>query len=576
MSHLLAIAVGPVQEFIAAARRTRDLWFGSYLLSEISREVAKAVSENGGKLVFPESLDAENVANIILAEIESVDPAGIAVKAKEAAKKRWRQFADDALFDAKADSSVIRQDVWNSQVDDVIEFYAAWVSATDHYAADRANVMRLLAGRKNCRDFSPAVGNDGGLPKSSLDGQRETVLYPQDKWRSRFRAQLRVRDGEQLDVVGFVKRLGDGKHPYPSVSRIAADPWLRGNANRLDEVNAACEQLYNVGMLHKIDRDKFPEFSDFPFEGTSVFASRLGELLEETVDPTARKLESEKLKPLQSALAAMQSEPNPYLAVLVADGDKIGAALSQLRTAQANRDFSRNLAGFAIEVKKIVCSHNGVLVYAGGDDVMAFLPVDKCLACTRELHKSFETLMQQYKHDGESPTLSAGIAIAHFMENLEDLLEYGRAAEKSAKRPDRNGLAVHLHKRGGAPIHVRGQWTDEIDKRLGRYAELLRAEAIPGKLPYEMRSLFTLYENWPAESISLALRQDVLRVIRDKQPRAGNRFLSEIEDVVKTRISDVESLRAFSNELLVAKQIASAMQQAKEPVTIPMQMEVAL
>ena len=48
MSHLLAISVGPVQEFIAAARRTRDLWFGSYLLSEISRAVAKAVERKRG------------------------------------------------------------------------------------------------------------------------------------------------------------------------------------------------------------------------------------------------------------------------------------------------------------------------------------------------------------------------------------------------------------------------------------------------------------------------------------------------------------------------------------------------
>ena len=74
MSHLLAISVGPVQEFIAAARRTRDLWFGSYLLSEISRAVAKAVENQGGKLIFPASSDAENVANVILAELHTGDP----------------------------------------------------------------------------------------------------------------------------------------------------------------------------------------------------------------------------------------------------------------------------------------------------------------------------------------------------------------------------------------------------------------------------------------------------------------------------------------------------------------------
>ncbi|HMX54263.1 MAG: type III-B CRISPR-associated protein Cas10/Cmr2, partial [Candidatus Accumulibacter sp.] len=32
---LLEIAIGPVQGFIAAARRSRDLWAGSHLLSEL-------------------------------------------------------------------------------------------------------------------------------------------------------------------------------------------------------------------------------------------------------------------------------------------------------------------------------------------------------------------------------------------------------------------------------------------------------------------------------------------------------------------------------------------------------------
>ena len=87
MSHLLVISVGPVQEFIAAARRTRDLWFGSRLLSEISRAVAKSVESQGGKLIFPASLDAENVANVILAELPAGEPKDIAAKAKNAAEK---------------------------------------------------------------------------------------------------------------------------------------------------------------------------------------------------------------------------------------------------------------------------------------------------------------------------------------------------------------------------------------------------------------------------------------------------------------------------------------------------------
>ncbi len=81
-AHLLALSVGPVQEFIAAARRTRDLWFGSFLLSELSKAAARAISQKGGRqsLIFPapqraEDLEPESplsVANVLLAEV----PAG--------------------------------------------------------------------------------------------------------------------------------------------------------------------------------------------------------------------------------------------------------------------------------------------------------------------------------------------------------------------------------------------------------------------------------------------------------------------------------------------------------------------
>ncbi len=214
MSHLLAISVGPVQEFIVAARRTRDLWFGSYLLSEISREVAKAVENQGGCLIFPASTDAENVANVTLAELGSGDPKEVAKQAKEAAQNRWREFAEEARREA---SGVIRTNIWEDQVADVIEFYTAWVSRSDDYQQDRAHVMRLLAGRKNCRDFLAARGR-AGVPKSSLDGQRESVLKPPSEWTTRFRARLRIREGEQLDVVGLVKRVAGGTQPYPSVA----------------------------------------------------------------------------------------------------------------------------------------------------------------------------------------------------------------------------------------------------------------------------------------------------------------------------------------------------------------------
>ena len=68
--HLMIFHIGPVQEFIASARRSRDLWFGSWLLSELSKAAAlEIVQQNGDdlerSLIFPapDSLSALRSTN---------------------------------------------------------------------------------------------------------------------------------------------------------------------------------------------------------------------------------------------------------------------------------------------------------------------------------------------------------------------------------------------------------------------------------------------------------------------------------------------------------------------------------
>ncbi|MCS6817043.1 MAG: type III-B CRISPR-associated protein Cas10/Cmr2, partial [Blastocatellia bacterium] len=52
----LLFALGPVQSFIAAARKTQDLWAGSYLLSYLSWQAMKVVAESWGpdSIIFPD------------------------------------------------------------------------------------------------------------------------------------------------------------------------------------------------------------------------------------------------------------------------------------------------------------------------------------------------------------------------------------------------------------------------------------------------------------------------------------------------------------------------------------------
>ncbi len=597
-STLYVLSIGPVQDFIAAARRTRDLWFGSYLLSEISRAAAGAIADAGGVLIFPaltkgaqelqtpvpgKELEAFNVANIILTELpEGVDPQEASKAAQAAAREKWLGYAGGAKEKA---SRLVQDDIWDEQINDVIEFNAVWVPLEGGYAMSHKRLMRLLAGRKSIRNFEPVRG-EHGVPKSSLDGARETVLIKNRKPHGYLALQLRLGESEQLCAVGLTKRLAGGRPiPFPSVTRVALDPWIRrikaegGDAERcLTQIGELCkgENSYasGTGSLYQ----------DFPYDGQVCYLSRLIKLKNELKkvlkdnqpanSPCEKDLQSlNEIEASLRNLLKIVGEPNPYLAVLVADGDHMGRAISQIELVNEHRDFSKQLSKFATTARTIIESQDsrGVIVYSGGDDVLAFLPVDTCLRTARRLHEAFGEC-------SNGLTLSVGIAIGHKNDPLEDLLSYGRAAEKAAKSPDttaikpyipipgteRNGLALHLHTRsGGNPMKVREQWRPEdqngIDERLAAWVAMHINDTIPDKAAYDLLMMAEEYRGWTGPVPKDLLEKDVIRLFKRKKARHGTREVAE-EDIAKLieGINSTEDLQRRAKELVIARRIAVA------------------
>lgn len=606
-ANLYVLSIGPVQDFIAAARRTRDLWFGSHLLSEISKAAARAVAEAGGELIFPalergqphlesaytlppdKRINAFNVANIILAELrDGINPSDLNKQVKLAASREWKHYAEEARCKA---GSAVRNEIWDEQVDDVIEFYAAWIPKGESYQETRSRLMRLLAGRKSIRDFKPAKGR-AGIPKSSLDGARESVLQrdrPIPKWLS---LQMRLNEGEQLCAVGLTKRVGGWKVAFPSVIRVALDPWIRGiktnsgdEANRLlDEICLLCrgENSFSTGTGQRL-------YQEFPFDGQIFYPSRLSKAKDNLKDVSN---DSDKDNPFRDDLKKLEQieektirlqkrgngglglgQPNPYLAILVADGDRMGKVLSIIDSKEEHQQFSGQLARFAAEARKIVEEkYRGCMVYSGGDDVLAFLPVDLCLQAARELHDIFENLLKAYpdpKEDGKTPSLSVGVAIGHSMEPLEDLLEFGRLAEKISKAPDRNGLCVVLHTRsGGDPISVREQWRlsgdNGLDERLAEWVRMYLDEKLPDKAAYDMRQLAEDYKNWGDISQDL-LMKDVKRMLRRKRASRGTTEIND-DDMRKLMegVTSQKELCMRAEEMVLARSIAEVKKQTGE------------
>jgi CRISPR-associated protein Cmr2 len=276
---------------------------------------------------------------------------------------------------------------------------------------------------------------------------------------------------------------------------------------RLASLCSVCAALRNERLLNRIDTERYRQYADFPFEGSAVYSTRHDELKKETLekgDPT------ELFDRLRTALADLKrhagqagcgAEPGPHAAALVADGDRMGAAISSLLTPDEHRTFSQRLATFAGDAAQVVQKQYGVLVYSGGDDVLALLPVDRCLTCARELERLFQRSMRQPSRRASrtmtcrrSPSVSPLVTSWRISKTCSTTAAAEKAAEARSQRPGRPPAQAAV--RG----QVRKQWPDNLDTRLTQYADWFCDGAVSNRTPYELDRLAVVYEDWKGRS----------------------------------------------------------------------------
>src|SRR5436305_14809707 len=61
-SYMLMFTLGPVQSFILQARKTRDLWIGSFLLSKLMEAAMSRIEKE--RFIFPATRTVEEIPDI--------------------------------------------------------------------------------------------------------------------------------------------------------------------------------------------------------------------------------------------------------------------------------------------------------------------------------------------------------------------------------------------------------------------------------------------------------------------------------------------------------------------------------
>jgi CRISPR-associated protein Cmr2 len=499
---LLLISIGPVQGFIAQARRTRDHWFGSALLSSLAHTCAEAlIGENGVELIFPapsvisragngEKRRQPPIANKVLALVgDGVEPELLAKRARSAVFDKWQAIAERVFKECKQIIAEEAEPVYREQVADFLEFNCVWGSGED-YVKLRRSLETELAGRKAARPFRQWQNRRDGVPKSSLDGDRESVLKP-GAAGSGVGKRLRLGGGEHLDAIGLIKRTalgldrprdgreGDEKPAssphFPSILNVTAVEWLRGldkavaegvlERSLADELRTGADELFGRRQF-----DAGWKVSEvWPYDGALLFPERVGDLFAELEQEGFKQKCWEQL--LDSVRAAakgrgLRGEPTPYVACLRADGDRMGETIGRLDSPSSHQEFSEALQRFAKAALELVDSEFGLPVYAGGDDLLAFVPVSAAVRVAGKLRARFGEELEDFGDGQSGPTLSVGIGVGHVLEGMAELLALATEAERLAKEgegqdPPRNALAIVWAKRSGARLQWRARWDRE-------------------------------------------------------------------------------------------------------------------
>jgi CRISPR-associated protein Cmr2 len=507
---LMKVQVGPVQEFIAQARSTRDMWAGSYLLSRLTARAMEVFDAAGCGFVFPtlegqplyemvtrkqtESDDPEaglipTLPNVFLVQALPAQVRELADKAEAAIHEELRELGNKCwswMREHEADSDWKKR--WDAQL-------AAFPSITWHAVEEQGSwsetvglLDEQLAARRNTRDFKQWGFVNGqfdetlsGSSKDVLSGKEE-IIGDEAFWRKIQNDPL-INKAGPLGAINLVKRL-------------------------------------------------FPHCC---FPGTKAYWEHLS--MEDT-----RYMAQKNEKPA-----------NPYIAVLALDGDRMGAALKKLSTKGEHTAFSQTLARYAEQqVKPLVGRHGGQLAYAGGDDVFAMCPADKALDLAEALRDEFIDTMKNYidPQADEKLDASCGIAVGHYQFPLQRMVEEARAAEHRAKNErGRAAFEIALLKRSGETLHWGGKWASKALDVYRDFTAKTAGEDFSGRFPYALAELLHPYRL--SEKTDVNLRPIIAKEFLHVQERQALRKGAMVEGI-NEYLAEIDRLEDFPNLFLAS------------------------
>lgn len=592
---MMVFSITPVQQFIEKARKLRDYWTGSVLLSWLAFEGMSWIIENLGPdhILYPSLID-QPLVNEYMKKNWKVSQDGFLNPSKDIAS-----FPNKFLFlipmdQAETIAGEIKTHIRAAWKDLYEKVCATCTTMMGSFLSDEGKAhIKEIFDRQNSRfwDLQWAASylvaeNDKSEIEQLLP--KRVYEYPFD---------LLKRFNKIIEDKPYYEKSGRGvlySVSHSLVQSTLAVSKIRKNVTRLAETGEKCHLCGEFEVLHHkkysgdIKAGEYKENTkdfwrnlksqwDGDEKNTLAFNLNANEMLCSiclTKRMACETIERDKKHILRSVFAGKKSFPSTtdialtsyfereekrknisisneerkkiaqkihekadektdnhdrYYAILMMDGDKMGKLVNgetlastwesvmhpviverlkkpdfetkyhdnwrdifetkRLVSPAIHAAISESLGDFSLYgVDRIIKKHHGTLVYAGGDDVCAVLPVETSLKAAQETQQYYTSTYKLIQNDknkypddvkesftpapgklsinlgkGDGISISAGILICHHKESLTQMISEAQhlLKDKAKGEADRNACAIELRKRSGGSRYFVRKWSDK-------------------------------------------------------------------------------------------------------------------
>lgn len=603
---MVVFSITPVQDFIGKARKLRDYWTGSVILSYLAFVgIARVMQELGPDHVLYPSLHNQSLVDLWLCQehgylegflkeendgleklhqdsksIASFPNKFVFICHKNQVEEVCKSIRDDIVLQWKDVAGIVGNyikktagigesatfdQIWDNSIENYWKL--SWASSNFATINDKDELERLLPENKWKRELDTMTKFNGQQQTGKITNYDVSNLYgtthslvqgvlAAGKNKPDFSIVKRAQEGEKCPLCGEHQVLHnftyDGTTSAKKYNETVTAFWdvIRKKANdnngfkqvgEKERLCAVCTlkrflpialkgQKERNALLHETlaktyDNNNFPsttEMSAWEFLQTQP-ADKRASLID--------KLHNQELEGDEFVLEGAKGFETKYYAFLLMDGDKMGDLINGETTEATWNDvlniesmeatlfaedsfkdkertinpalhamISDSLNNFArYGVQPAVQKSGGRLIYAGGDDVCAILPLTTAIETADKIRQAYQLSFAQVTengscalleneqigtkggvapaadmakivmhlgHSGEQGktkiSLSGAIIIAHHKTPLKEVISQAHKVldEVAKEKSGRNSLAIRLDKRSGGARDMWFKWEE--------------------------------------------------------------------------------------------------------------------